>query len=264
MKKSTAPKKFQQIANHHPIIRIQDVNFAYNPGTLVLKDITFDIHEGDFLGIIGPNGGGKSTLLKLLLGILPLQQGSIELFGQNLRYFKDWHLLGYVSQKATHFEKRFPATVWEIVAMGRTARRGLFKTLSEEDRAHTHKALEEAGMLHKKNTLLYELSGGEQQRVFIARALASNPRMLVLDEPTVGIDLKAQEQFYQLLQNLRQRKNLTIILVSHDIDVVATQASCFACLNQTLIYHGKPKDFFQQDYLEKLYGKNLRLILHGH
>ena len=111
---------------------------------------------------------------------------------------------------------------------------------------------------------LFQLSGGQQQRVFIARALAAHPRLLVLDEPTIGIDLPSQEQFYLLLQKLRLEKNLTIILVSHDIDVVATQANSFACLNQHLIYHGEPQAFVKDDYIEKLYGKNLRLILHGH
>lgn len=247
-----------------PVIQMKDVSFSYNDHGQILKSVSFDVEQGDFLGLIGPNGGGKSTLLKLMVGILPLQQGSIKLFGKELKDFKNWSCVGYVSQKATHFDRRFPATVWEIVAMGRVARKGFFSSLNEQDNSMIHRALVDVDMLQYKDRALAELSGGQQQRIFIARALASNPCLLVLDEPTVGVDLNSQEQFYMLLQKLRKEKHLTIILVSHDIDVIATQANTFACLNQELVYHGVPEDFIKNDYMEKLYGKNLRLILHGH
>lgn len=247
-----------------PLVCVKMVSYEYNKGLPVLTDIDFDIMQGDFIGMVGPNGGGKSTLLKLMMGILPLQKGAITLFGTDVKKFKQRNLIGYVSQKATHFDQRFPATVGEIVAMGRVQTRGLFHPLTKEDYEISRSALKDVGMLKYESTPLHELSGGQQQRVFIARALASNPKLLVLDEPTIGIDIKAQEQFYDLLQQLRKEKGLTIVLVSHDIDVIASQANVFACINQTLIYHGHPEYFVKNDYLKKLYGKNIRMVLHGH
>ena len=253
-----------QTKKAEPVISVRNVSYSYEPGLQVLKDIDLDIYEEDFVGIIGPNGGGKSTLLKLIVGILPMQHGAIRLFGKTLKDFHRWSCIGYVSQKATHFDRRFPATVWEVVAMGRTVYKGFGAILNKEDKELIHNALEDVEMLKFENTPIHQLSGGQQQRIFIARALASNPCLLALDEPTIGIDLHAQEQFYLLLQKLRKEKGLTIILVSHDIDVIATQANTFACLNQGLVYHGEPQAFIKDDYMEKLYGKNLRLILHGH
>lgn len=247
-----------------PIIEVEHVSFSYGGKILALKDINLTIFEGDFLGLIGPNGSGKSTLLKLILGILPLQHGSIKLFGKPIKQFDRWSCVGYVSQTASHFDRRFPATVSEIAAMGRVSGKGLGRSLGTSDLDIIRKSLEEVGMLHYKDVPLHDLSGGQQQRVFIARALASKACLLVLDEPTIGIDLNAQEQFYHLLKELRETKKMTIIFVSHDIDVIAAEANTFACVNQELIYHGKPMDFIKEDYLEKLYGKNIRQILHGH
>lgn len=247
-----------------PIISVQNIHFAYHNHEAILKNITFDIFEGDFLGLIGPNGGGKTTLLKLMVGILPVQKGAIKLFGIDIQSFKQKDFIGYVSQKVAHFDEHFPVTVEEIVGMSLIARHGFFRTFSHADKKDIEESLKDVGMLSHRKKLLHDLSGGQQQRVFIARALASHPRLLVLDEPTIGIDIKAQEQFYLLLKKLQKQKNLTIILVSHDIDVVASQANNFACLNQELVYHGVPKDFIRGDYLRKLYGKDLKLILHGH
>lgn len=250
--------------NHEPVISVRNLSFAYQQGMQILKDINIDIYEEDFLGLIGPNGGGKSTLLKLIVGILPMQHGSIRLFGKTLKEFHRWSCIGYVSQNAAHFDRRFPATVWEVVSMGRTAYKGFGAVLNSEDKELIHNALVDVDMLKYKSTPIYQLSGGQQQRVFIARALASTPCLLAMDEPTIGVDLQTQEQFYLLLQKLRKEKGLTIILVSHDIDVVVNQANSVACLNQSLIYHGQPEGFAKGDYFERVYGKNLRLILHGH
>ncbi|MEK7524710.1 MAG: metal ABC transporter ATP-binding protein [Patescibacteria group bacterium] len=247
-----------------PIIEIQHLSFSYWGSHQALKNINLTIYEGDFVGLIGPNGGGKSTLLKLILGILPLQHGSIKLFGKDIKNFKHWSCVGYVAQTSLHFDRQFPATVREIVAMGRVSDKGLFKPLRASDEEIIKRSLSEVGMLQYKDVPLHDLSGGQQQRIFIARALASNPCVLILDEPTIGIDIHAQEQFYALLQKLRESRKMTIIFVSHDIDVVASQANIFACVNEELVYHGEPQDFIKEDYIEKLYGKNMRHIFHGH
>ncbi len=254
----------KNLASKVPVIEIKNLSFSYGGSEDVLKDINFNVYKGDFVGLIGPNGGGKSTLLKLIVGILNLQQGDIKLFNQDLRNFNDWPKIGYVSQKVSHFDRRFPATVFEVVSMGRFVKRGFFHRLNAEDKLIVEQSLQDVDMLNYKDAPLYRLSGGQQQRVFIARALASQPELLALDEPTIGVDVSVQEQFYDLLQKLRHEKGLTIILVSHDIDVIATQANIFACLNQSLVYHGMPETFIKDDYIKKLYGNNLRLVLHGH
>jgi zinc transport system ATP-binding protein len=197
------------------------------------------------------------------VGLLEPQQGDIYIFDKNRKDFKESSLIGYVPQKAVHFDATFPATVEEVVLMGRAAKRGLFRSLSKEDKIASHEALQKVGMESFADRLIGQLSGGQQQRVLIARALALDPRILVLDEPTVGVDVRNQEQFYRLLKQLNQELGLTLILVSHDIDVVANEVTELACINQTLVYHGEPTKFVKEDYL-KLYGKETKFILHHH
>lgn len=245
------------------IIEIRDVSFNYDTNP-VLKNISLDIHEGDYVGVIGPNGGGKTTLLKIMLGLLQPTSGSVKLFGCDNYCFKEWFKIGYVPQKAVNFDSKFPATVWEVVSMGRLAKKGLGRFFTKEDKHKIHEALEHVGMAEYQNRLIGELSGGQQQRVFIARALAGEPEVIFLDEPTVGVDVKAQEQFYQLLKELNQNLNLTLVLVTHDIDVVANEATELACINQELVYHGAPKEFIKEDYIKRLYGKGTKFILHDH
>ncbi|MFA5954070.1 MAG: metal ABC transporter ATP-binding protein [Patescibacteria group bacterium] len=245
------------------IIEVNDVSYSYG-ATLVLEHITLPVHRGDYLGIIGPNGSGKTTLLKIMLGILPVQLGSIKLFGVPIGEFHDWWKIGYVPQKAINFDDRFPATVHEVVAMGRTGRRGIGKRLNKADYAKVASALEQVNMLSYKNRLIGELSSGQQQRIFIARALASEPEVLFLDEPTVGVDAAAQEEFYRLLKTLNETYSLTLVLVSHDIDVVASQTTEIACINGRLICHLPPKEFNASQYIKELYGKDIKFIVHDH
>jgi len=245
------------------IIEVQNVSFTYGEG-LALKNITLAVHQGDYLGIVGPNGSGKTTLLKVMLGLLRPVAGEVKLFGTPLHNFRDWSKLGYVPQKAINFDSLFPVTVFEVVAMGRYGKRGLGHWLNKDDDKIIERVLRQVEMFEYKDRVIGELSGGQQQRVFIARALAGEPQVIFLDEPTVGVDIKAQEEFYILLRRLNQELNITLVLISHDIDVIANEATELACINQTLVYHGEPREFIKGDYLEKLYGKNLHLILHNH
>ncbi|MBI5452876.1 metal ABC transporter ATP-binding protein [Candidatus Gottesmanbacteria bacterium] len=246
-----------------PIIKLETVSFSYNGGKIIDR-ISLEIKRGDYVGIIGPNGGGKTTLLRLVLNLLEPQSGLVYLSGQPVSQFREWSMIGYIPQKATQFETRFPITVGEVVSLGTVARKGMFRRSDKADEKSVENALHIVGMEEFKSKLITELSGGEQQRVFIAKALASEPDLLILDEPTVGIDLESQEKFYELLQNLNQRMGKTIIIVSHDIDVTVNEVSVLVCINRSLIYHGEPKQFIKKDYLEKLYGKGRRFILHGH
>ena len=183
-----------QVTHSHAIIELDRVCFSYSTEE-VIKDVTLEIHKGDYVGIIGPNGGGKSTILKLMIGILKPTDGSVKLFGTDIQGFKDWEKIGYVPQK-THIEMNFPITVEELVAMGRYGKRGLFRFPTKEDKEKTLQALKQVDMHDFKNRQISDLSGGQQQRVFIARALASEPEVIFLDEPTVGVDIKTQKQFY--------------------------------------------------------------------
>jgi len=245
------------------IIELEHLSFAFADEE-VLHDVSLNIHQGDYLGLIGPNGGGKTTLLKLTLGLLKPSAGTIRLFGQDRSAFRDWKKIGYVPQKVTNFDRSFPATVREVVGMGRYAQRGVFRVLTKEDYRLVETALDQVAMGRYGDRLIGDLSSGQQQRVFIARALASAPEVILLDEPTVGVDSKAQEEFYGLLHRLNSDLDLTLVLVSHDIDVVAQEATEIASLNRTLIYHGPPKELLAGNYLAKAYGKGLKFIWHGH
>jgi zinc transport system ATP-binding protein len=253
-----------QVDHTKNIIEISEVSFSYSSEVEILKDISLAIHQGDYLGVIGPNGGGKTTLIKVMLGLLKPTKGTIKLFGTDLKRFKDWWKIGYVPQKAAYFDTNFPSTVSEVVSMGRYPKKGFFRGLNRTDKELIEQAMENVGITHLKNRLIGRLSGGELQRTFIARALAAEPKIVFLDEPTAGVDLNAQEQFYSLLEKLNKELDLTLVLVSHDIDVVAHEATELACINQRLVYHGPPKEFIKNDYLNSLYGKNVRFILHDH
>lgn len=243
------------------IIELQDVSFSYNHNQ-VLKNINLSVHKGDYLGLIGPNGGGKTTLIKIMLGLLKPGKGKVVLFGKDIKDFSDWSKIGYVSQKVGNFDPNFPATVEEIVSMGRYAGRGLFRFLSSNDRKIVAQSLEKVGMSDFKERQIGSLSGGQQQRVFIARALAAQPEVIFLDEPTVGVDIKTQEDFYMLLEKLNRELQITLVLVSHDIDVVTGEVTELACINQELVYHGTPKEFIKEDYFKKLYGKGIKFVAH--
>lgn len=245
------------------IIEVDHVSFAYE-GRLVLNDLSLNVHLGDYLGVVGPNGGGKTTLIKIMLGLLKPASGTVRLFGKDLRHFKEHSKIGYVPQKVTNFDVNFPATVEEIVAMGRYGKIGLFHFPDANDKRIVNEAIATVGMSDFKKALIGNLSGGQQQRVFIARALASEPEVIILDEPTVGVDPETQKMFYGLLKELNVQMNLTLILVSHDLDVVASESTEVACINSTLVYHGSSQDFVKGDNLAKLYGGDVKFVVHSH
>ena len=245
------------------IVEIADLSFSYEDDEgKVLDGITFNIHSGDYLGIIGPNGAGKTTLLKLILGILKPTAGSIKLFGEDISTFKNWSRIGYVQQKATHFEKNFPATVKEVVMMGRFGRRGLFHPTNNQDKKVVKDALEKVGMWEYANRLIGDLSVGQQQRVFIARALVTEPEIIFLDEPTTGIDPQTQTDFYDLLKKLNNELGLTLVLISHDVGMVTREAKHVACIDKSLVCHGLISDFMKNNRLSDLFMGGVKIITH--
>ena len=229
------------------IIEVIDVSLSYN-GQEVIKNINLTVHRGDYIGLVGGNGSGKTTLLKIILGLLKPQTGTIQLFGQKLENFNDWSKIGYVPQKATGFDVNFPATVQEVVTMGRYGKRGLFRRVSEHDRQKVKEALEHVDMWDHRQRLIGDLSGGQQQRVFIARALATNPEVIFLDEPTVGVEKEIKKDFYALLRKLNEHMHLTVVLVTHDIEAMAHEAMHIACIDRTLFFHESVDSYFRNSH----------------
>lgn len=246
-----------------PLIELKNVSFQYDY-TQVLSNISLKVEQGDFLALLGPNGSGKSTMLKLILGLMRPTSGQIELFGQPANTFKKRELIGYVSQKSNSFNSGFPATVKEVVASGLTKKIGLFKRHLADQNDKVMQALQDVGMDGFANRNIGELSGGQQQRVFIARALVAEPKLLILDEPTVGIDHENVQSFYDMLANLNEHHKMTMILVTHDVDKVSNRISHVACLNQTIHFHGFKNDYdsLSDDQLNAWYGHAVRKIHH--
>lgn len=248
-----------------PIIELEDINFSYGREP-VLQGISLAIDRGDYYGIIGPNGGGKTTLLKVILGLVRPPKGKVRIFGKPISEFHDWPRIGYLPQKMTQADPRFPITVHEVVGQGRIAKAGLFKKLSSADQDAIDRALAISEVASLKDRLISDLSGGERQRVFIARALASEPDILILDEPAAGIDVASQTRFYRFLKELNAAHGITILFVSHDIDILANEASRLICINQRLVCEGAASRIFEENrnLLENLYGETVQNRFHSH
>jgi len=246
------------------VVSLKNVSFGYDEG-LVFDSVNLDIYKGDYIGIVGPNGSGKSTLLKLMLGIIKPLGGQIEIFGVSINDFKDWGKIGYVPQKATSFNTGFPATVEEVVGANLYSKIGLFKPIRKEHSDNIYRALEIVGMKEYGKRLIGNLSGGQQQKVFIARTLVSSPEVIFLDEPTVGIDAKSQEEFFKLLDRLNNDMNITIVMISHDIGVITEKADRVACVgDKRVILHSSPSDMQSGKLLSHIYGENMRILTHAH
>jgi len=223
---------------------------------VVLEDINFTVHKGDYIGIIGPNGAGKTTLLKVILGLIKPFRGEVWVFGRRPEDARS--LVGYVPQERD-FPRDFPIRVIEVVLMGRLGRVAPLRPYREEDREKAFEALRLVEMAHLWDRPIGSLSGGELQRVLIARALVSDPELLLLDEPTANVDLPVETEFFELLERIR--RDMTVLLVTHDIGVISTYVEKIACLNRRLYYHGT-KEIRPED-LEAVYGCPVDLIAHG-
>lgn len=241
--------------NNRAIVELDGICVNYGEVT-ALENVSLSVFEHDFLGVIGPNGGGKSTLLKVILGLIKPHHGSVFVFGKPPARARS--RIGYVSQRSV-FDRDFPASVWDVALMGRYDRAGIMRWYRGEDRAEAEKALARVGMLEHRGKQIGRLSGGQQQRVFVARALVSEPELLLLDEPTASIDSTMQSEFYELLEQLKD--SLTIVMVSHDIGAVSVHVDKIACLNRELYYHGSRE--LTPEILEATYQCPVQLIAHG-
>ncbi|GAA6817244.1 metal ABC transporter ATP-binding protein [Staphylococcus sp. 18_1_E_LY] len=247
-----------------PVFELQNLNYAFD-NKKVLDNINIKINRGEFLAVVGPNGAGKSTLLKLILGLLPMQSGKIFVDGKDYKGKQSMLKISYVSQKALAFKSGFPASVKEVVLSGLTKRKKLVRWFNRNDEQKVDAVLKRLNIAHLSNANIAELSGGQQQRILIARALISDPTVLILDEPTNGIDAKHVNDFYNTLNQLKQ-EGVTIILVTHDIGVVADTATEVACLNKHLHFHGSTEEFKSLDEVQisKIYGHPIKFVDHQH
>lgn len=233
------------------LLEADGISFAYED-RLVIDDVSLTVDSNDFLGLVGPNGGGKTTLLKLLLGLKRPQRGSIRLFGEPIDGFTEGERIGYIPQERSDLDRSMPITVREVVSMGRYPHVGL-NSLRTKDKALVVDAIETVGLTEEANTRIGKLSGGQRQRAAIARMLAGEAELLALDEPTVGIDAEAREHFYELLTELHQ-SGVTIILIEHDLGLVIEHADRVACINKTLRYLGNSDSFLESDALVETFG----------
>ncbi|NLI22709.1 MAG: ABC transporter ATP-binding protein [Clostridiales bacterium] len=237
-------------------LRVHHVSIHYGQ-TSAIADVCLDVRQGAYLGLIGPNGGGKTTLLNGILGLIPLTSGTVEIFGQTPQAARG--LVGYVPQHTT-LNRRFPITVAEAVLAGRIppGTRPFFR-YTTEDRDAARQVIRRLGLERLARRQASQLSGGEFQKMLLARALVSQPKLLLLDEPTANVDAPSRVSIFELLQTLRQ--DMTILLVSHDLLDIVTRVDSIACINRTLLYQGEPA--LDADRMEQVFGSRVGLQLPG-
>lgn len=239
------------------VISVRGLWAGYN-GEVVLQDVNLSVEEGDFIGLIGPNGGGKTTLLKVLLGLHPPLRGEVRILGMGVREGRRY--VGYVPQ-VVEFDREFPIQVRDVVRMGRLGHRRLLRRFTREDDEVVADLLQQVGMWEHRDRLFGELSGGQRQRVYIARALAQEPKVLLLDEPLASVDPEMRTSIYDLLQRLNAEQRITILMVSHDVGAISTYVKTVGCLNRRLIYHASKE--ITAEMLAEGYVCPVDLIAHG-
>jgi zinc transport system ATP-binding protein len=242
------------------IVALKNVWVRYDQ-SVVLENINLTLKDKEIVSIVGPNGGGKTTLLNTILGFKEPFRGDVRVFGENPAETERSGLIGYLPQ-ISEYDRSFPVNVFDVVAMARHARKSYGRKLNSGDKGTILNALENVGMANHKNHHFGSLSGGQQHRVLIARALAGEPRLLVLDEPSTGLDAVAQDAFYHTLHRIRDEQDITIIMVSHDIGTVSSVVDQIACLNKKIHFHGKPEGGIPSDALEKTFGKHVHFLVH--
>ena len=249
------------MSSEKTVARFVDVDVTYGGDVDALSHITLDIYEGDFLGIIGPNGAGKTTLLNVLLGLTPPKRGSVSLFGGSVSA-SGLRRVGYVPQKVATAEANSPFTVYETVLMGRTPRAGPLHRLGHEDYNKAEEVLRMLGIHELSRRKMGELSGGQSQRVLMAKALVGDPDLLVLDEPTSGVDSPSRVEIYRILAELNRVRGITMMLSTHDIGVVKSLTNRVAFLHRSLLFQGSTSELSDQ-VLSRMYDYPIEITEDG-
>ncbi len=243
------------------VISVQNLSFSYGEQK-VLEGVNLDVYRGEFLGVIGPNGGGKTTLLRILLGLEAGHTGTVKVFGETPHESHRWRQLTGVVPQNRVLPPHFPVLARDVVEMG-TQVRGAAPMSKAERQHRVDEALAFVEATEYADKPLWQLSGGQKQRIFVARALALKPELLLLDEPTVGVDARGQDLLLQWIVNWRKQNQMTVVLVSHDIGVIAPLADTLACLNVRVHYHGQP-DRLTGEAVEQAYGCPAEVLFHSH
>jgi zinc transport system ATP-binding protein len=238
----------------HKIVEIKDMTAGYGEET-VLEDVSLVIRENDFIGIIGPNGGGKTTLLKVILGVIKPYRGKVEFY--NGQSGKEERMIGYLPQ-INQIDRSFPISVIDVVLSGLMSREGLLSRYSGKSRKHAVGLLERMGISKLAKKPVGELSGGQLQRVYLCRAIISSPRLLMLDEPNTFVDTRFETDFYEILKELN--REMAIVVVSHDVGTISWYVKTIACVNKNLHYH--PSNIITQQQLAS-YNCPIQIITHG-
>lgn len=246
-----------------PILEVSDLQ-VNRSNSVVIEHANFTIHRGDYVGLVGPNGGGKTTLILAILNILPRTKGTIRLFGQDIKNFSDWEKVAYVSQNAINFDPQFPLSVRELVALGRVNRSNLGRKLKGADWEAVDDILEFMGISDVADRRIGQLSGGQKQRVFVAKSLVRKPEIILLDEPIVGVDAETQEKFYKKLSDLNIEKGITILLVTHDLTAVFCRMSKVMCVNRLVNVSEITESLKTEEVLRKVYGDHFHFVFHKH
>jgi zinc transport system ATP-binding protein len=247
-----------------PVLSVKDLCFRYGP-LEVLCEVTFAVEKGDYVGLVGPNGSGKTTVIKIILGLLGPEKGTVSLFGTNPSAFGDRYKIGYLPQKLINFNPHFPATVKEVVSLGLISKKGFPRRIKKGDEALINDAMALTDVYDIKDALIGELSGGQQQRVLVARAIVNEPELLILDEPTTALDPDARENFFQVLYDLNRNNQATVILITHDIASIGKYASKLLYLDKKVIFYGSFEDFCLSENMTHYFGEFAQhLICHRH
>ncbi len=264
-----------------PVVEIRNLSLEYPNGVTALEDINLDINAKDFIALIGPNGAGKSTLLKIILGLLKPTSGTIKLhlteeselkirktckqkFGASSELNGNLKYVGYVPQSAQARDPNLPFTVFETVMLGRTPIKGLFHRTGADDKQKVEETLKLFGIYVLKDRKIGQLSGGQSQRVFLAKAVVAEPKLLLLDEPTSGVDATSKREFYNILERLNKETGITVILSSHDIGVITKIANRVLCINRSQFFCGENEDFSAAAEIPKMYEHPVDIVEHHH
>lgn len=246
------------------VVSVENLSVCYGQ-TRVLTGISFMIEEGDFVGLVGPNGGGKTTLVKTILGLVPAVSGEIFLFGKKIKDFGDFSKIGYLPQKQSSINKLFPASVEEIVFLGLLSKRDGLKRISGQDKKEIENVLRVLEILDLKEKMFFDLSGGQQQKTLLARALVGKPELLILDEPSSALDPVSRQGFFKLVAELNRELGITVILITHDTGYIGSYAKKLLYVDGKLIFFGKISDFCPQGDIASCFEKSEHhIIWHQH
>ncbi|MCX7635896.1 MAG: metal ABC transporter ATP-binding protein [Syntrophales bacterium] len=246
------------------VLSVTNVSFRYN-GLDVLEDVTFAVDQGDYVALVGPNGSGKTTLARLILGIEKPHTGRITLYGTPVDSYREWHRIGFLPQRLGEMNARFPATVGEVVAMGLLSGKVFPRRLQRRDRERVKEVLHTLAIADLIDVPVGQLSGGQLQRVLLAKALVGSPELLILDEPTTALDPEMRDRFFEILEDANRRMNTTVLIITHDVGIIGRYASKLLYIDKRVFFYGTMQEFCESLEITRLFGSfSQHIICHRH